>query len=114
MAAELALRFLIGGLVVSAFAVVSDVLRPKHFSGVFGAAPSVAIATLGMAFATHDGGYAAIEGRSMIAGGLAFFAYALLVGWLLLQRHASSLAAAAACWGVWLVVALTIWAVALA
>jgi hypothetical protein len=47
---DYALRSLIGGLVVSLFAVIGDVLRPKSFAGLFGAAPSIALATLGLAF----------------------------------------------------------------
>jgi hypothetical protein len=46
-------RFFLGGLVVSAFAILGDVLRPKSFAGLFGAAPSVALATLGMAVVQH-------------------------------------------------------------
>jgi hypothetical protein len=40
------IRFFAGGLMVSAFAAVGDVVRPKSFAGLFGAAPSIAIATL--------------------------------------------------------------------
>ena len=47
---EYVIRFLVGGLVVSLFAVAGDVLRPKSFAGLFGAAPSVALATLTLAF----------------------------------------------------------------
>jgi hypothetical protein len=36
---EYVIRFLAGGLVVSLFAVAGDVLRPKSFAGLFGAAP---------------------------------------------------------------------------
>jgi hypothetical protein len=46
---EYLVRFLVGGVVVSAFAMLGDVLRPKSFAGLFGAAPSVALATLGIA-----------------------------------------------------------------
>ena len=49
---EYLVRFLVGGVVVSAFAMLSDVLRPKSFAGLFGAAPSVALATLGIAVGT--------------------------------------------------------------
>ena len=38
---ELIFRFIVGGLVVSLFAVIGDVLKPKSFAGLFGAAPSV-------------------------------------------------------------------------
>src|SRR5208283_2188450 len=38
------LRFLAGGIAVSAFAALGDALRPKTFAGLFGAAPSIALA----------------------------------------------------------------------
>jgi Protein of unknown function (DUF3147) len=43
---EYGLRFLAGGIAVSAFAALSDTLRPRSFAGLFGAAPSIALATL--------------------------------------------------------------------
>jgi hypothetical protein len=42
---EYVVRFLVGGIVVSAFATLGDILRPKSFAGLCGAAPSVALAT---------------------------------------------------------------------
>jgi Protein of unknown function (DUF3147) len=74
---ELVERFLLGGLIVSVFAVVGDMLRPKGFAGLFGAAPSVALATLTLTLLSEGKQYAAVEARSMIAGAFAFFAYAL-------------------------------------
>jgi hypothetical protein len=53
---QLVFRFAVGGLVVSLFAVLGDVLKPKTFGGLFGAAPSVALATLGLTILT-DGKY---------------------------------------------------------
>jgi hypothetical protein len=44
--AEYVLRFVIGGLAVSAFATLGGIFRPKSFAGLFGAAPSISIATL--------------------------------------------------------------------
>jgi hypothetical protein len=35
---EYVVRFFLGGLVVSAFAMLGDILRPKSFAGLFGAA----------------------------------------------------------------------------
>ena len=35
---EYVVRFLVGGVVVSAFAMLGDVLRPKSFAGLFAAA----------------------------------------------------------------------------
>jgi hypothetical protein len=69
---DLILRFVIGGIVVSAFAALGDVLKPKSFAGLFGAAPSIALATLGLTIAANGKMYAATEGRSMIAGALVF------------------------------------------
>jgi hypothetical protein len=46
---EYVVRFFVGGAVVSAFAMLGDALQPKSFAGLFGAAPSVALATLGIA-----------------------------------------------------------------
>ena len=55
---ETLLRFFIGGAVVSAFALLGDLFKPKSFAGLFGAAPSVALATLGLdgAYPTRDAG----------------------------------------------------------
>ena len=66
---EYLLRFIAGGVVVSAFAVLGDILRPKSFAGLFGAAPSIAIATLLITVSQKGAPFAALEGRSMIVGG---------------------------------------------
>jgi hypothetical protein len=44
---EYMVRFIVGGFLVSLFAIIGDVVRPKSFAGLFGAAPSIALATLG-------------------------------------------------------------------
>lgn len=56
---EYGLRFLAGGIAVSAFA-----LRPKNFAGLFGAAPSIALATLLITLSQKGTPFAAVEGRS--------------------------------------------------
>ena len=73
---DLILRFLIGGTVVSLFAVLGDIFRPKSFAGLFGAAPSIALATLGLTIHHNGKLYAAIEARSMMAGAVAMAVYA--------------------------------------
>jgi len=45
------IRFLVGGAVLSAFAIIGELLKPKSFAGLFGAEPSVALATLGLTIA---------------------------------------------------------------
>ena len=103
---EYVLRFIIGGLVVSLFAVVGDVLRPKSFAGLFGAAPSVALATLGLAFAKHGGSYAALETQSMMLGAVALAVYCMVVCQLLMRVKCSALAATSPALLGWLTVAL--------
>src|SRR5438105_778007 len=94
MAMELIIRFIVGGLVVCVFAVIGEMLKPKSFAGLFGAAPSVALATLGLAFVTHGGSYAGTEGRSMVAGAAGLLAYSLLSSWMIKTYRMESVAAA--------------------
>nr|WP_290226709.1 DUF3147 family protein [Trichocoleus desertorum] len=108
---ELILRFFIGGLFVSSFAVISDVLRPKSFAGLFGAAPSVALATLTIAFANHGRTYVEAGAQAMIAGAIAMFFYSLLVTWLLLSQRMKAWLAAVMAWFLWLAVAYGLWTV---
>ena len=102
---EYLIRFVAGGLVVSAFAVLGDVLRPKSFAGLFGAAPSVALATLCLALWKEGAGYVSIEGRSMIIGALALAAYSFSVCQLLMRLRWSALAATTSTILLWLAVA---------
>ncbi len=107
------MRFLIGGLAVSFFAVLGDMLRPKSFAGLFGAAPSVAMATLGMAIARHGGAYGALEGRSMIVGAAALCIYSLVASWFLMRRRVHALTVTLASMAVWFGVAFGGWALLL-
>jgi hypothetical protein len=109
MLMEMALRLLIGGLAVSAFALLGDVFKPKRFAGLFGAAPSVALATLGLTVAAHGKAYAASEARSMTAGALAFFAYASCVSWVMIRYRPAVLGAATLLIAVWCAVASVVW-----
>ncbi|MBV8780674.1 MAG: DUF3147 family protein [Phycisphaerae bacterium] len=75
---ELFLRFIIGGFFVCAFATISDLFRPKTFSGLFGAAPSVALASLCLTIATKGQHVATVETRSMMLGAIAMCMYACI------------------------------------
>jgi hypothetical protein len=68
---EYVVRFLTGGLFVSGFALLGDILRPKSFAGLFSAAPSVALASLSLALLKDGEDYVAIEARSMVIGSIA-------------------------------------------
>jgi hypothetical protein len=109
MLVELAIRFLIGGLVVSAFAVICDMLRPKSFAGIFGAAPSVALATLGLTLVTKGPTEASIDGRSMMAGAAALIVYGLLTSRMLLRGDQNVTMVATVSTGAWLLVAFGLW-----
>ena len=100
---------IIGGLVVSAFALLGDLLKPKSFAGLFGAAPAVAIATLALTAMKSGKEYAGIEARSMILGGLAFCFYAYVVGRLLIRRHLPVLSTASFAIALWLCGAFGLW-----
>jgi uncharacterized membrane protein (GlpM family) len=76
---ELLIRFLVGGALVSAFAAVGTILKPKSFAGLFGASPAIALATLILTAQKDGPAYASIEARSGILGAIAFFAYAYCV-----------------------------------
>jgi hypothetical protein len=106
---ELLLRFLIGGTVVSCFAALGEVFRPKSFAGLFGAAPSIALATIGLTIARHGKAYAAWEARSMVCGSIAFFCYASAVSWLLLRYKPHALTATIVLFPVWFGVSLGLW-----
>jgi hypothetical protein len=101
---ELIARFLIGGVIVSFFAVLAEIFRPKSFAGLFGAAPSIALATIGITIASHGKAYAAVEARSMIFGAIAFFCYASATSWILKRYKPSALAATVALMPVWFAV----------
>jgi hypothetical protein len=106
---ELAERFLLGGLIVSVFAVVADVLRPKGFAGLFGAAPSVALATITLTQLTEGKQYAALEARSMIAGALAFLVYAIACVYFMAKKHRRAMPTTLAMLPVWGACALGLW-----
>jgi len=106
---ELIVRFLLGGAVVSAFSLLGATMKPKSFAGLFGAAPSVALATLGLAIAQHGRAYASDEGRSMALGALAFGLYACLVSRLLLRHRLPVLPVTAGSLVAWLGSALGLW-----
>lgn len=103
---EYLVRFFAGGLVVSTFAIFGDVLRPKSFAGLFGAAPSVALATLGIAVVQHSTDYAAVQSCSMMWGAIALCRYSILVCQLLMRLRLSAQPATLFSLVAWLIVAL--------
>lgn len=103
---EAIVRFIIGGMFVSIFAILGDLLKPKSFAGLFGAAPSVALATLLLTVHRQGASYAAIEARSMIEGAIAFCAYAYCVCCVLMHYKRPAWIVAGLFISVWLATAI--------
>ena len=106
---EIVIRFVIGGLVVSAFSLISDLFKPKTFAGLFGAAPSVALASLILTALTEGKLVASIEARSMILGAAALLVYATLLSYLLLRYRLGAFQVAFPALLLWLGVAIGLW-----
>ena len=107
---DLLLRFVIGGMVVSLFALLGDVFKPKSFAGLFAAAPTVALASIALTQRKHGSAYVALETRSMIAGSAAFFLYAVACSFVLMRGKWKALPVSAALLPVWVISAAAIWA----
>jgi Protein of unknown function (DUF3147) len=106
---EIIYRFIVGGLVVSFFAVLGDVLKPKSFAGLFGAAPSVALTTLSLTIRTNGKAVAATEARSMIAGAVAFFVYACLCMRLMKKHKLHATTATVSALAAWMLCSIGAW-----
>ncbi len=111
--AQYLFRFLVGGAIVSVFACLGDVLKPKSFAGLFGAAPSVALATLGLTVLAEGKAHTALESRSMIVGAASFFLYSWLCTWLMLRKKIDAAPATIGSLIVWLAAAMGTWALLL-
>lgn len=103
----LGIRVVAGGALVVAFAMLGDMLKPKMFAGLFGAAPSVATASLlvsGLATgAARDMQYA----TGMVAGAVGLVAYSLAAA--LAVKHLGSIAGSIVAWVAWLLPAAAIY-----
>jgi uncharacterized membrane protein (GlpM family) len=97
------IRAAAGGLLVLAFAILSEAVKPKRFAGMFSAAPAVAIAGLVVTLATSPSSDAEDSSLGMLAGAAGMVAYAIAVV-ALLKSQSAHLASAVAM-VVWFVVA---------
>ena len=103
------IRFLVGGFFVSGFSILGTIFKPKSFAALFGAAPSVALATLALTIKTDGAFYAALEARSMLGGSAAFFVYAWCAMILLHREKPETKVATAGLLVIWLIVAMALW-----
>jgi uncharacterized membrane protein (GlpM family) len=96
------IKGLVGGLLVLAFALLSEALTPKRFAGLFGAAPAVALAGLAIVLLDKGAHDAHQEAVGMLAGAGGMVVYALVVITLLrrLPANRAALSALGAWFGV--------------
>jgi hypothetical protein len=106
---DIIVRAVLGGVVISAFAIMGDLLQPKSFAGLFGAAPSLALASLALTVIHRGSVYASVEARSMILGAVAFFIYASVVSRVMIRQKWAALPVASIFLVLWLVSALGLW-----
>ena len=111
---DLVIRFIIGGFVVSLFSLISDIFKPKTFAGLFGAAPSVALASLSLTVLKQSKDIAVTEARSMIIGAAALLIYAVVVSYLVLKVRLPAVWVSLASLSLWLAAAAGLWSVILA
>lgn len=109
MLTEALARFLIGGLIVSAFSVAGGLLKPTSLAGSFGAAPSVALATLALTISHNGKAYAGTECRSMMAGAAALWLYSTIVSQFLSRFRIGALKATLSAMPVWFLAAFGLW-----
>ena len=111
MLLELVLRFLLGGTIVAAFAMLGEIFRPKTFAGIFGAAPSVAIATLALTFGKDGATYAGLEARSMLLGSAGLFVYSAALVRVAKNEKIPVWLGAGAAWVAWFAVTIVLFLV---
>ena len=80
------IRFLLGGVIVSSFAVLGDLFKPKGFAGLFGAAPSVALASLALAVIYEGTHTASVESFSMLVSAIALYCYTSCISWIMMHH----------------------------
>jgi Protein of unknown function (DUF3147) len=103
------IRFLIGGVSVSTFALLGDLFKPKSFAGLFGAAPSVALATLALSILVEGGENAAVQASSMMASSIALFCYSSCISWIMMHRPRRAILVTIFVLPVWIFVSFGLW-----
>jgi hypothetical protein len=107
----IAIKALVGGTVVVAFAALGELLRPRGLAGIFAAAPSIALGSLAVTVLVSGSGSAASQLTAMVAGAAALAVYCL-VGSESVKRFGAPKGAVTAM-TAWLGVAIGLWAVVL-
>ena len=104
-----AIKALAGGTLVLAFAAIGQLIKPRSLSGIFAAAPSVALASLAVTVLVSGPEPAARQLAGMVAGAAALAVYCL-VGLESVKRFGAPKGALTAM-TAWFGVAVALWAV---
>ena len=108
--AVLAVRGLAGGTLVVVFALIGEVVTPKAFSGLFSAAPSVAVASLAITIVAENPVKARQASIGMVVGSVAMAVCCILAATAI--PRIGSLRGSLAAWLGWTVADLGLyWAV---
>jgi Protein of unknown function (DUF3147) len=99
----LLIRGLFGGAMVVAFSVIAELVKPKVFSGLFSAAPSIAIASLLVAAYTVGPSKAGEAAVGMFGGAVAMVACTITAAHAV--KRYGAVAGSAAAWVAWAAVA---------
>ena len=99
----IAVRVVAAGLLVCAFALVGELVKPKRFAGIFSAAPSVALASLVVLLISEGVGHVRVELEGMIVGAVAFVGCTAVGAFVI--RRVGALKASLIEVGTWAVVA---------
>jgi hypothetical protein len=100
----LALRGLAGGALVVAFALIGEVASPKAFSGLFSAAPSVAVASVLITLAFESAPKARADMTGMVVGAVGMAACCVVAAAAVPRLGA--LVGSGVAWLAWAAVAL--------
>jgi len=105
---QFALRFVLGGAIVSLFSFVGQLLKPKTFAGIFSAAPSVALGSLALSRLAHGAEHTVAEGRSMALGSVALLVYSAACAESIRASRWPVWLTTGLCWALWLLTAFSL------
>ncbi len=90
--------------------MLSDVLKPKAFAGLFAGAPSIAIASLALTAFMVGSAKASQAATSMIAGAVGMVAFCVVAA--LLEKKAGAIVTSGIAWIAWAMCAgLVLWVI---
>jgi hypothetical protein len=103
------IKFIVGGVFVCAFAVISETWTPKRFAGIFSTAPSILLAGLVVSLNSEGTTKVALVAQGAIAGAIGMIVYCLLATPVI--RRLKSLPGASLLLLPWFAVSLGVYAI---